>query len=123
MLSGLQTAELTLTKRGANNRRFALTKGGIPMGQDCAPIPGTPYMTCCLPDMTCTVVQRPGSVSPSLAGTCAEALNEAATRGCRCKTNASVCPRICETILKENCKFMTIEHALLANSDASSGND
>ena len=31
MLSGLQTAELTLTKRGANNRRFAMTKGGIPM--------------------------------------------------------------------------------------------
>lgn len=31
MLSGLTTAELTLTKRGANNRRFAMTKGGIPM--------------------------------------------------------------------------------------------
>lgn len=31
MLSGLQTVELTLTKRGANNRRFAMTKGGIPM--------------------------------------------------------------------------------------------
>jgi hypothetical protein len=31
MLSGLTTAELTLTKRGANNRRFAMIKGGIPM--------------------------------------------------------------------------------------------
>lgn len=31
MLSGLNTVELTLTKRGANNRRFALTKGGLPM--------------------------------------------------------------------------------------------
>lgn len=31
MLSNLQTAELTLTKRGANDRRFAMTKGGIPM--------------------------------------------------------------------------------------------
>lgn len=31
MLSGLTTAELTLTKRGANNRRFAVTKGDIPM--------------------------------------------------------------------------------------------
>lgn len=31
MLGSLTTAELTLTKRGANNRRFAMTKGGIPM--------------------------------------------------------------------------------------------
>ncbi len=30
-LSGLQTVELTLTKRGANNKRFAMTKGGLPM--------------------------------------------------------------------------------------------
>ena len=95
----------------------------LPHPQDCAPIPGTPYMTCCLPDMTCTVVQRPGSVSPSSAGTCAQALIDAAVRDCPCKTNASLCPLLCETILKENCTFMTIEHALLANSDASSGND
>ncbi len=43
MLSGLTTAELTLTKRGANNRRFALTKGGIPMDPEVLKaIMGTP---------------------------------------------------------------------------------
>jgi hypothetical protein len=31
MLSGLVTGELTLTKRGANDRRFAITKGNVPM--------------------------------------------------------------------------------------------
>lgn len=34
MLSGLTTAELTLTNRGANNKRFAMTKGSILMDPD-----------------------------------------------------------------------------------------
>ncbi len=43
MLSGLTTAELTLTKRGVNNRRFAMTKGGIPMDPEVlAALIGTP---------------------------------------------------------------------------------
>ncbi len=43
MLSGLTTAELTLTKRGVNRRRFAMTKGGFPMDPEVlAALIGTP---------------------------------------------------------------------------------